>query len=98
MKEVNSTDNVNQNVQLNMAMISLRRFRAQLDIVPSTVWRWIQRGWLDRPVNIGGRKYLTYEMVNRFKKRSASGEFAVLPSASFLNRRGGDPAKSQKKL
>ena len=57
-------------------LVSLRRFRADLDIVPSTAWRWIQRGWLDEPLNVGGRKYLTAEMVQRFKERAARGEFA----------------------
>jgi len=58
------------------AMVSVRRFRYQLGVVPSTVWRWIQRGWLDQPVNIGGRQYLTADMVQRFLDRAARGEFA----------------------
>jgi len=57
-------------------MVSLRRFRADMDVVPSTAWRWIQRGWLDRPINIGGRQYLTAEMIRRFQERAARGEFA----------------------
>jgi hypothetical protein len=57
-------------------LISLRRFRADLGVVPSTPWRWIQRGWLDQPIDIGGRKYLTADMVRRFKDRAARGEFA----------------------
>jgi hypothetical protein len=62
--------------QAGPELISLRRFRAELGVVPSTLWRWIQRGWLDRPIDIGGRKYLTAEMVRRFKERAARGEFA----------------------
>lgn len=58
-------------------LVSLRSFRASLDVVPSTAWRWIQRGWLDRPINIGGRQYLTAEMIQRFRARAASGEFAA---------------------
>jgi hypothetical protein len=57
-------------------LVSVRRFRADLGIVPSTLWRWIQRRWLDQPIDIGGRKYLTSEMVRRFKERAARGEFA----------------------
>jgi hypothetical protein len=57
-------------------LISVRRFRADLGIVPSTLWRWVQRGWLDQPIDIGGRKYLTADMVWRFKDRAARGEFA----------------------
>jgi len=58
-------------------LISLRRFTADLDIVPSTAWRWIQRKWLDRPYNIGGRLYLSADMIQRFRDRAARGEFAV---------------------
>ena len=54
----------------------MRRFRSDLGVVPSTPWRWIKRGWLDQPIDIGGRKYLTAEMVRRFKERAARGEFA----------------------
>jgi hypothetical protein len=62
----------------DVGMISLRQFRAELNVVPSTSWRWIQRGWLDRPINIGGRQYLTTEMIRRFKQRASQGEFATL--------------------
>jgi predicted site-specific integrase-resolvase len=57
-------------------LISLRKFRADLNVVPSTAWRWIQRGWIDQPINIGGRQYLTTEMIRRFKERAIRGEFA----------------------
>jgi predicted DNA-binding transcriptional regulator AlpA len=57
-------------------LISLRRFRADLGVVPSTAWRWVQRGWLGRPVNIGGRLYLTREQIAEFKRRAEAGEFA----------------------
>jgi Zn-finger nucleic acid-binding protein len=59
-----------------VGLICLRRFRTELDIVPSTAWRWIQRGWLDKPINIGGRPYLTMETIRRFKERAGHGEFA----------------------
>jgi hypothetical protein len=55
----------------------LRRFRAEMGIVPSTAWRWINRGWLETPINIGGRQYLTREMIHRYKERAGRGEFAV---------------------
>ncbi len=58
-------------------LISLRRFRADLGIVPSTAWRWIQRGWLARPINIAGRLYLTRENIVQFQRRAAAGEFAA---------------------
>ena len=59
-------------------MVSVRKFRADLNVVPSTVWRWVQRGWIDQPINIGGRQYLTTEMICRFKERASQGEFATL--------------------
>lgn len=57
-------------------LISLRRFRADLGVAPSTPWRWIKRGWLDQPLNIAGRLYLSREQIDRFKRRAAAGEFA----------------------
>ncbi len=59
-----------------IGLISLRRFRAEMEIVPSTAYRWIQRGWLDKTINIGGRPYLTVETIRRFKERASRGEFA----------------------
>lgn len=57
-------------------LTSLRKFRADLTVSPSTPWRWIKSGWLDQPLNIGGRLYLTREMIEKFKRRAAAGEFA----------------------
>ena len=64
-------------IQIQPELISVRRFRKQIDVVPSTVWRWIQRGWLGRPCNISGRLYLTREQIEEFKRRAVAGEFAV---------------------
>jgi hypothetical protein len=79
VNERSDSDNSNEilNVHPNVGMISLRRFRAELEVVPSTIWRWIQRDWLDRPINIGGRQYLSDVIVRRFKERAMRGEFAV---------------------
>jgi hypothetical protein len=57
-------------------LTSLRRFRADMGVVPSTAWRWMKRGWLGQPIDIGGRKYLTADAIRRFKERAARGEFA----------------------
>ncbi len=67
--------------------MSLRRFRNDLGVVPSTAWRWIQRGWLEQPINIGGRQYLTAAMIQRFMERAARGEFAggVKPPARAVH-------------
>ena len=58
------------------ALVSLRRFRGDMGVVPSTAWRWTKRGWLEKPINIGGRQYLTVAMIHRFLERAARGEFA----------------------
>jgi predicted DNA-binding transcriptional regulator AlpA len=58
-------------------LVALRRFRADLGVVPSTCWRWIKRGWLPQPINIGGRLYLTGEQIAEFKRRALAGEFSA---------------------
>ena len=58
-------------------LISVRRFRADMGIAPSTPWRWIKRGWLGQPLNIGGRLYLTREQLDEFNRRATAGEFAA---------------------
>jgi hypothetical protein len=58
-------------------LVSVTQFRDDLGVVPSTLWRWKRKGWIDEPINIGGRLYLTVEMIKRFKERAAAGEFAV---------------------
>jgi hypothetical protein len=63
-------------VQIQPGLITIRRFHEQVGVVPSTVWRWIQRGWLG-PCNISGRLYLTREQIAEFKRRAVAGEFAV---------------------
>ena len=65
-----------QNDKQQLPLVSLRRFRGDMGVVPSTVWRWTQRGWLEKPINIGGRQYLTSAMIQRFLDRAAHGEFA----------------------
>jgi hypothetical protein len=64
-------------VSVERELVSMRRFRAELGVVPSTCWRWIQRGWLSQPLNIAGRLYLTREQIAEFKERAARGEFAA---------------------
>jgi len=51
-------------------------FTNSIGVVPSTVRRWINQSWLDEPLDIGGRKYFTNDMLRRFKERAARGEFA----------------------
>lgn len=44
-----------------------------------TGWRWVQKGWLQEPVNIAGKPYLTAENIAQFNRRAAAGEFAKKP-------------------
>lgn len=67
---VRTIENNNETVNNEVGFISLNRFREEMGIVPSTAWRWIQRGWLDQPINIGGRQYLTKDGIRRFKERA----------------------------
>lgn len=59
-------------------LIAVRKFRSEMGVVASTIWRWIQRGWLPQPINIAGRLYFTREQITEFKARAARGEFASL--------------------
>lgn len=43
------------------------------------LWRWEQKGWLDKPINVAGRPYYTRESIDRFAARAAAGEFAQKP-------------------
>lgn len=58
-------------------LIALRKFLANAGVHTCTGWRWIQRGWLPKPINIGGRLYLTREQITEFTRRAAAGEFAL---------------------
>ena len=58
-------------------LVSVRHFRAEMGVVPSTSWRWQQKGWLPPPINIGGRKYYRQDQLAEFRRRAAAGEFAA---------------------
>ena len=58
-------------------LTSVRKFRSEVGIVPSTFWRWEKRHWISKPINIAGRLYLTREQITEFKRRAAAGEFAA---------------------
>lgn len=63
-------------------LVSLAIFGRQIGRTPPTIWRWIHKnGWLDKPVNIAGKPYLTREAVERFTARATAGEFARAPHA-----------------
>ena len=58
-------------------LIAVRRFTAELGHHHSTTWRWIKRGWLPKPINIGGRLYLTRDQLSEFRAKAERGDFAV---------------------
>lgn len=41
-----------------------------------TGWRWVQKGWLLKPLNIAGQPYLSPENIRQFNQRAAAGEFS----------------------
>jgi hypothetical protein len=60
-----------------IGLIAVRAFCRELNIVASTHWRWEERGWIGRSLNIGGRKYHTAEQIAEFRRRAEAGEFAA---------------------
>jgi len=58
-------------------LVAVRVFCRELNIAPSTHWRWERRGWIGPSHNIGGRKYHTTEQITEFKRRAEAGEFAA---------------------
>jgi hypothetical protein len=82
--------NKNINTQANVGSItadippltSVATFCRGIGRTPPTIWRWIHKnGWLDKPVNIAGKPYLTREAIEKFTRRAAAGEFAKAPHA-----------------
>lgn len=58
-------------------LVAARKFTRDLGHHPVTTWRWVERGWIGKPLNIAGRLYFTEEQIAEFKRRAAAGEFAV---------------------
>ena len=58
-----------------------------LGVAEVTDWRMRKRGWLDEPVNIAGRLYLTRESIERFEARAVAGEFST-PDAGAQGEEG----------
>jgi len=68
-------------------LISQAKFARQIGRDTVTLWRWQKNGWLDTPVNIAGKPYLTRAAIERFVARASSGEFAK-PSHAPLREKG----------
>ncbi|MEY2407506.1 MAG: hypothetical protein QOF48_176 [Verrucomicrobiota bacterium] len=60
-----------------VGLVAVRAFRRELNIVPSTHWRWERKGWIGESINVGGRKYHTARQIAEFRRRAEAGEFAV---------------------
>lgn len=60
-------------------LVSVSNFARQIGRSTVTLWRWTNLGWLDKPVNIAGKPYLTGDAIDRFTRRAAAGEFAKAP-------------------
>ena len=63
--------------QATSGLISVRQFRREVGVHSSTIWRWIQRGWIGKPINISGRLFFTTRQVKDFEKKALRGDFAV---------------------
>jgi len=63
--------------QASSELISVRQFRRKVGVHSSTVWRWIQRGWIGKPINISGRLFFTTRQIKDFEKKALRGDFAV---------------------
>jgi hypothetical protein len=67
-------------------LVSVATFCRGIGRTPITVWRWTKLGWLEKPVNIAGKPYLTREAIEKFTRRAAAGEFAKAPHAPRKNK------------
>jgi len=56
----------------------------RLEKSESTGERWVAKGWLLEPVNIGGIRYLTPENIDQFFRRARNGEFATVRNPDGL--------------
>ena len=56
-------------------LVALTRWSRGIARSRTTIWRWVQRGWLT-PINIAGRLYLRLEDIEQFENRAIAGEFA----------------------
>jgi predicted site-specific integrase-resolvase len=63
--------------QASSELTSVSQFRRKVGVHSSTVWRWIQRGWIGKPINISGRLFFTTRQVKDFEKKALRGDFAV---------------------
>lgn len=64
-------------VTIPLPFTSVTEFVARYDIDRSTLWRWVERGWLPKPTLIGGRAYLPTLAAAEFAERAATGAFAA---------------------
>lgn len=58
-------------------LVAARKFTRDLGHHPVTTWRWVERGWIGKPLNIAGRLYFTEAQVQEFRRRAKAGEFAA---------------------
>lgn len=63
--------------QATSELISVRQFRREVGVHSSTIWRWVQRGWIGKPINISGRLFFTTRQIKDFEKKALRGDFAV---------------------
>ena len=57
------------------ALRPIGEWREQMDVSPTTAWRYAKRGWI-HPITIAGKVYLSQDDIDRFEERARTGEFA----------------------
>jgi len=85
MKQDHSTNETGEDT-FRPSLIAARRLCREYDVVPSTLWRWQQRGWLPQPTYLGRRPYYPSSAIRELEERAQRGEFA---SDSKPPRKGG---------
>ena len=65
--------------------VSLVKFRNEMGVSDVTAWRWRKRGIL-KTVNIGGRQFVPYLEMERFRERAEAGELAVESAAPLAKK------------
>ena len=64
--------------QSNKPPVALSKFREDVGVSETTLWRWRRKGII-RTVNIFGRHYVPAECVDEFNRKAEAGEFSVAP-------------------
>lgn len=68
-----------------MRHVPVTRIVSEYSIDRSTFWRWVKRGWMPKPVYLGGRAYIRREDYDAFCARADAGGFVMLRKPPVLS-------------